>query len=532
MFKKVIAICLGTAMALSVCSCGEQSSGQPTTTAAQTTIQTTTAIPKPNDIGNMKFSTAFHKPKLGAVVYNITLDNLENDYRMVALKCLQGLVARNDSAQIYITKDENDLFWINRLRDEYGVITKDLSYNEVFEKFAKQIKSIVTYNPENKYETALAIYNASKNDAIPVPTTRVAEYTTLIDGVTVNATSKTEVPSCQVVVDEQIKTANGAYVALLNEKSAFIDYAYAVQAPIVYVDSKNSADTESLKKLLGSDKFDRPAVIFAEDESLVSVASENGFGVLNVKNFSNSSYFSSYNCTNVSNNAVKGNARYSEEVSKYVTIEIVQDANESVNSNLSFVFKNNRRGNTPISVSINPAVYELAPTVAAWYTAGRRAATSLISSNVGYMSVDDTKMKEDYYKIFCERSKAFIGGFGFSVAIGKPNEKTEKLISEQIGIKNMLSDNGKITVVNVDSIYSFNNFILPESKTPFYCIRIKASDLSTSTFSQLDDLVLKFQDKNDGIEFVVCEDLFATMEEWEQATTTAPTTAQSTTVKQ
>lgn len=526
--NKLFTLLLCCALAFSCCSCKDSSSSSvETVTEVPTTAESPTDIKKIADIGNMSFGTAFYKPEMGAVLYNVDISKLDDFEKLIA-RCVQGLAAREESAQIYLSEDDNDAFWLSRLKDEYGIIVKELDFPELANKFSGLIENIYIYNSENEYETADAVYQASQQNMIAVPRDRTEKYAKFAQPeltATTQATTAQTTPS-KAQSETNNKTAPKMFAAVVSPQCKFIDYIYAVSAPVIYADYDNKDDLKRVRELLAGNEFDRPAVLFCEDERFADIASENGFGVLNISGFSNATCFSSFSNTDLSNGVSSGTSRYSEEIDKYVSIEIIDDGKTDLGSNLSYLFKNTRRGSTPITVSISPALYELAPPIASWYSMGRRAATSLSADCTGYMTVNADKMEGKYLDIYLERSQKFLSSLGLYVMNAKLSESAAKNIGDAFGQRGIIGaqDSG-VTVIEIDSIYSFNSYTLPESDSPFYCIKIKAGDITTSTFQQLENLVLNIQEANENTEFMLCEDLFPTVNMRNQSQTTTATEA-------
>ena len=519
--KKIFIMIMCTLMLMSITSCNEHGENNTPTTIAPTTTQPTTESPteikKPENIGNMTFETAFYKPRIGTSIYNTDITKA-SDYEILAVRCLQGLVSREQSAQIYLSNDANDSFWLSRFRDEYGFVVKNITLSDMLTQFGGVVENIVIYNSENEHSKMSAVYTASLNNGVAVPQEYASNFAVYFKNAAIIDT-QTAVSTADACVDGALSTAQGMYAAAVDEDCEFIDYLYAVKAPIVCADDNTSA----LEKLLKSDKFERPAVLFCDEDKYLKLASQNGFGTLDIGGFSNSTLFSSFTNTDVSKGATDGVGRYSEEVEKYVSIEIVTEQSDFADS-FSYLLKNSRRGSTAITLNLSPAIYELAPPVANWYEAGRRAATSLSASMLGYMNVDISEMDEKHLKTYFERSQAFINAFGFKIADVNASADELAVISENLPNINLLSsENSTVTVINIDNIYSFSDFKLPEADLPFYCIRVNAEDITTSTFQQLENLVAHFQEKNDNTEFILCEDLLATLDEYKAETQTTTT---------
>ena len=529
--KRILIMVMCALMAISITSCLQSNDNIPPTTTSPTTtqptIETPTQIPTPEKIGNMTFGTAFYKAQIGSSIYNVDITDA-TDYEILAAKCLQGLVAREQSAQIYLSEDENDNFWLSRFRDQYGFIVKNITLTDMFSQFGGVVENIVVYNSENENSKMSAVYTASLNNGVAVAQEYASNFAVYFKNAVVVDTQAT-VSTSDECVDNALSTAQGMYVASVDGDCEFIDYLYAVKAPIVCVDDDN---VSALEKLLKSDKFERPAVLFCDEDEYLKLASQNGFGTLNIDGFSNATLFSSFTNADASKGAEKGASRYSEEIENYVSIEIVTSESDFADS-FSYLLKNSRRGSTAITLNISPAIYELAPPVAAWYQAGRRAATSFSAKDIGYMNVDISEMNEEYLKTFFERSKPFVNGFGFSIADVNVSADELVILSENLpGITPISSEDTAVTVINIDNIYSFSDFKLPQAQLPFYCVRVNAEDITTSTFQQLENLVVHFQEKNDNTEFVLCEDLLATIKEFELETQTTTTTTTATSAAQ
>ena len=124
---------------------------QPTTaaTSAVTVPQvTTTAAPTmplraPKTLGSMTMGSVYYKPEMAAAVYAVDTTKL-SDSEIAMLRCLQGLVARTDSAAIYLMGTDSDRFWNTHTAEEYGIVFKEATTQELLKKYGSLTSSAST----------------------------------------------------------------------------------------------------------------------------------------------------------------------------------------------------------------------------------------------------------------------------------------------------------------------------------------------------------------------------------------------------
>ena len=556
-FQKMICLCIATALLITITGCQDHS-GSETETSVSTTQTSTTQPPTtepeptapartPQAIGNMQLETLYYKPQMAAAVYCINARSLSKAQRAV-IRCIQGLAARNDTACIYMITNENDTFWHDYTRDDYGVIFKNISYSELCSRYADQIKVLAVYDESTSHQYAVAQTYASVYDGIAVSRPELDSLQhifTQAEVVSLNETLTDPEQAADWLIENLLPACNKNYIGIADIDSAYNDYLYATKTAVLTVDPEDASQTAALTKLLSQSGYILPAVAMTDNDALTDLLSTYGFGALDLNGFSNSTFLASFPVPENDPDLPVFTSQLTDGIRAYISI-CIQNSDLAANNSLNTLMSSATRGSTPISVELNPSFVELAPPVFNWYNTGRRASTSFHSTDTGYMQINADKMPDPVLQSFLLINQRFLHQCGLTVLpVDDISTQKLQLFSEHLYLNGILSSgvqNSKIIhelpiirCITIDQLNDYTDYTLPQSEhVQFLCLYISASQLGSEPFDQLEKLVDQYQRQNDGkVEFLLAGNLIKTFQDYynqqQKASTTTgtmPSTAQ------
>lgn len=339
--------------------------------------------------------TTFYAPRQAACVYTIDITELDRD-TVDMLRTLQGLLARCDSASLYLIAGEADRFWRTYASSEMGIYFQSATVEQILERFGKQIGGVMLYTPDTyEYETAFDL--ALLSDAI-IATGDVARryglttYGRVTDLRGAYADKQKAYADVLARLREQTE-----YFYLVGDSRAFADYAYAVQAPAFCLIGQEAWEPSFLASLMEREGVLLPAVAFTDGDSDTwrYELSAGGFGLLPVSGFANATFFASATTTrrytprqpSVTAPAADGTV----SVSFLLTSGSLGDTVGSDYRTWSA-----QDGSIPVAYAFPVALCELAPLVTSWYHAASADNSRLIAR--GWCVIEEKTVSYEVYR--------------------------------------------------------------------------------------------------------------------------------------
>lgn len=385
-----------------------QNSEESSQASSQVTSQDQPAV-KPT---TMTKRTAFYSPRQAVCVYTVSIEELDAD-TVSMLRSLQGLIARYDSAALYLINGSTDLFWKNYASGEMGIYFQSTTVENLIARYSSLIGGVVIYTPET-FEYEAAFNMATQNDCL-VATEQVARryaLTSIGQMSDVRNLYKDKRDAYERILSDGGK--NWEYLYLSGEGSAFADYAYATGALMLSLDIQVDWERAMLQSLLQREGWSLPAVAFVENKTdgLVTLLSTYGFGALQVSGFSNSTFLSS--ATTSKKYAAKQptvNAAGTDG-SVYLSFLIRSGSlGDTVNGDYSVW--STQSGVTPASYEMPLALAELAPTVMLWYSDAAVDKSRLVAR--GWTDIDQKAMPYDIYRKWHNINNSLMSSVGLEL---------------------------------------------------------------------------------------------------------------------
>ena len=357
---------------------------------------------------------AFYAPKQAVSVYTVDVSELDRD-TVDMLRTLQGLLARCDSAALYLVGSDADRFWRTYASNEMGIYFQQATVEQLLDRFGKQIGGVMLYTPDT-YEYEVAFDRAMLADGV-IATAEVARryglsaYGRVTDLRGAFADRQKAYTDLIARLPQAIE-----YVYLLGDSRAFADYAYAVHAPALRLTGEEAWESSLLAQLAERERVTTPTVVFTDGSALQRryEFSAAGLGLLNVSGFGNATFFASATTTrrftpkqpSVSAAAPDGTA----SLTFLLTPASVGDALTT-----DYAVWRAQDGSVPVSYVFPVALAELAPLVMGWYQAAAADGNRLVAD--GWCDIDEKAVPYDVYRKWHGINNELMAACGLDLAV-------------------------------------------------------------------------------------------------------------------
>ena len=541
-FQRLV-VCFCAAVLLMTSGC-DSSSQQTSTTAPTSTAVPSTTLPAPTipvrvpeTLGTMEMGTVFYKPKQASTVFSVNIEKASSA-EVAALRCLQGLVARTSSGAVYLQSGEDDAFWRDYTESEYGLLFKDFTAEQLFQKYADSVKSFVVYDEKRAYEFPIAQSLASAQDGLAVTEELLTQYAPYfsedIKITRLSSVCKDESSAMKWAVENVLPLCEKQYIGIVGQEDAFNDYLYAVKAFTVSV-SKNTKKT--FLEAIGDAGYQEPGIVFQSGVDLTGDVGSAGFGTIECTGFANATFFASF--PNSNRDFSQPNAVDKKALDGRIYVSIVLTDDNLLLSQRDLV---NRlinpavRGNTPVGFAVNPSLSELAPAIFKWYQQNRASNTLFVSTDGGYCAIDEASFKSDALVSWQLTNRHFLDDSGLSILNLTSSDKEDTLVSVLDALNRsgylckgmedsaLLAGKPAIAVRELLNLEDISDFKLPAEQTEarFVCLFVPISELGEQPYQKLDELVTQYQTANpERVEFLLPNDLCKTFLQYSKQHTTA-----------
>ncbi len=475
-------------------------------------------------------------------IYVVDVTNYEKSL-VLFLRQLQGVVAKYDSAAVYLVSNEQDRFWLNYMCDELGAYSTDVSAEEVVSLFNDYIDTLVFYTP-GTFEFYAAWNDAVRRDkAVCVDYSVAAQFSLLdtkefidIRGVFASETQAYETLFEMIELDDE----HHSFVSL-NEDSAFIDYAIALDAYLLPV-YDNEWSKEFTSNVLSKCELEHPGVFYTEYEAkeYINIFSENGFGNIAVAEFGNSTVFSSVKTTYVPDK-IKVKNTSGKKGNVYISLLIESDSlGDAFNSSHSVCDLN--REDYCVSVQYPIVLSRLAPATLLWYSLNTKQNDDSIVSDGDWSVINYDLMPDELYKKWHEINNNLLSACGMKVNVAggyTESDLNNNYInfskSDGVLFNNSLSQSGayakpkKIPVVYYSGVQNLSELemllknIVADNTCPLYYVFTLTAEQyfeqipiyddyggnQTDAFYSITEIIALTQSNLENVNFVVPEQMIS-----------------------
>lgn len=380
-------------------------------------------------LSTMSKRTAFYAPRQASCVYTVSLDGLDTD-TVTMLRSLQGLIARYDSAALYLIGGESDVFWKNYVSNEMGVYFQSTTVENLLSRYSSLIDGVVIYTSGTfEYETAFHLATDSDCLIATEPVARRYALTSLGHVTDV----RNAYPSKQAAYEQILSDAGQRweYLYLSGEGSAFADYAYATGALMLNLDAAVEWERVMLEALLSREGWELPAVAFAEQttDGLVTLLSGYGFGALEVRGLANATVLSSVTTSKKYTPRRPSVGAAGTEGAAYVSF-LIPSGSLGDTVNADYTVWSTQNGKIPVSYELPLALAELAPTVALWYSSAAADSSRLVAR--GWTDIDQKSMPYEIYRKWHTVNNTLMSSVGLDL-VSTPSLREDTVYGESYG---------------------------------------------------------------------------------------------------
>ncbi len=416
MFKRVLTLCLVVTMLL-LCACSQTggSNSDVDSDVNNSNGDNNSQIEKFD--AKLVIDELFPTYTPARQIYAVDITNFDTN-TIVFLRQLQGLVAKTQTASVYLISSESDKVWLDYVCNELGAYSTTITAEQMVALYCDLIECVVIYSSE------YSEFCAAWNDSIRRTNALCADYSVALNfGLLENR----EVISFQGVFNDSQSAYETLYSMLdvteksvwvsLDETSSFIDYAYASSAYIL-PPVEDEWSKVFVYNCLANANCDKLGVVYTDysvNNEALKLYSKCGFGNIAVAGFSNATTLSSigvdYNFEEEKvHNAVgkKGN----------LYISLVIDSLCAGNAfNENYTVCKTKRDDFCVAIEYPLFLSKLAPATLLWYSINTKQTGDSIIPDGNWMSVDQDLLDEKLYLQWVQINNSFIKRCGMSLAV-------------------------------------------------------------------------------------------------------------------
>lgn len=379
----------------------------------------------PAALGSMRMGTLFYKPALCEAPYLVDISGASEECIATA-RALQGLLAREVGGKVYLLRDSEEKFWMERLVQHHAVSFTPLSLKELFSQYRSLVKGLVLYtwepDPATTFEYNVALTMSSVSDRLPVTAPVLSYlqelgYTQEVEDIRGRFT---KLEAYEWAVETLMPLCSCHYVGATHQSHGYNDYIYATRSFCFYLDWRIEEENAMMRKILSAKEFVHPAIMFGYnndgDESL-DLAIEYGFSYIVSDWFSNQCYFASFPSPEKPYRQSEAAPLKAENGRIYVSLYFSDGDNIQFNQRLSqLMWRNPDRGAYPVGMQLNPCLFECAPPMLEWYYETITANDEIIGGPAGFSYAWEDKYPDTCWPAWHATNNFFLNAAGITVS--------------------------------------------------------------------------------------------------------------------
>lgn len=371
------------------------------------------------------------KPVEKAVYLSIATD--ETEAKLIS-RVFQGILNR-DSAELFLADDSHEVTWFKYtekpfIRPEHNITSgKNKGLRTLFRNYKDRLDKLVVCNfKENDYTWNMAIMMACVENVLPVSEALKDELVNEFgwDKEIVDIRDKWN------TISEAYNWALSELMPRLNKKMVFslglrddwknfpwrlYDYAVATRSFTFWLDNHSAEGKALIKKILNTEGYTRNSFVLGygmHGDDLNDAINPEGFGFLVGDIFPNASFYSSFPTETFTQPEPTGIVAQKEKI--YVALHWSDGDNIQFNHNASYdIFNQKERGEVPVSMTLSPALMEIAPFILRYYYENATANDEFIGGPSGVQYIQETLYKPMDYDAWCEMSNPWLRHSGMYV---------------------------------------------------------------------------------------------------------------------
>lgn len=354
----------------------------------------------------------------------------ESAEAQIACRILQGIVNR-DSAEIFISTGDKEMDWwkyidVKWKRPAKGVITtgENRGLRTLFRSYKDRIDKLVVCNyANNDYTFNMGLLMACVDNVLPVSEQikdeLVSEFGWDKEIVDIRDKWPDITRAYNWALEEIMPRINKTLVVSAGLRDDWrgggwriFDYAVATRSFTFWVDDKTTTGKNIIKKILRTPGYPKNAVCMGygmHGDDLNDTTNPEGFGYVVGDLFPNASYYSSFPTETFENWQPEGKSIEAQPGKIYVSLYWSDGDNISFNHNLEHILWNQKeRGSVPVSMTLSPALCEIAPFIIRYYHETVTENDELIGGPSGAQYIQEPFYKPSDYESWCEMNGEYL----------------------------------------------------------------------------------------------------------------------------
>lgn len=479
----------------------------------------------------------------------------ENSQSDLVCRVLQGIVNR-DSAELFLSDDNHDVQWFKYIGKPYRRVAKRYtsgsyrSLRNLFGEYRDRIEKLVVCDfKTNSYTWNMAVMMACKENALPVSEeikdVLLKEFDWKGEVVDIRQRWSSAKEAYTWAIDELMPSLNHQVVfsAGLRDDWAsgewkIFDYAVATRSVCFWLDNHTQEGTALIQKILRQGGYPQNAPVMGygmHGDDLNDVTNPEGFGYVVGDFIPNVSFYSSLPTQSFARKQPQ--AVKAEPQKIYVALHFSDGDNIMFDHNLGYdIYNSEARGQTPVTMTLAPALTELAPFILRYYTEHLTGNDELMGGPSGFQYIQEPFYRATDYVAWNKKNAQWLRQAGFTATASslrwpaQPFFNNGFLHSDVVGTLAWSNGDyhdaydwfGMPVVVtggvtsDVDGMYRYLTSIQPSDQAPkFTGIYMVQAGFGTKGYQAANELRQRLEAEHPGrYVFLKASDLLATAKEW------------------
>ena len=351
------------------------------------------------------------------------------------IRVLQGIVNR-DSAELFLDDGSNDTFWFKEIGKSYRRPAKRYTTGEnpalrtLFGEYKDRITKLVVCDFSTaSYTWNMAVNMASLENALPVSEDikntlleLFPDWNGEVVDIRNNWSSTKEayewaIENLLPKMNHQLVFSTGMRDDWKNGEWKVYDYAVATRSFSFFLDNHTTEGADLIRRILREGGYGKNTTVMGygmHGDDLNDTTNPEGFGYVVGDFIPNLSFYSSVPSRRFEKRI--GKSVEPDPTKVYVALHFSDGDNIQFdhNSGLS-IYQNSERGKTPISMTLAPALTELAPFILDYYYRNATENDEFIGGPSGFQYIQEALYKSSDYDEWCRKNGIWLNQAGMNM---------------------------------------------------------------------------------------------------------------------
>lgn len=347
-------------------------------------------------------------------------------------RVFQGIINR-EKAEVFLASDIKETNWLKYTGKEFTrppfVLTgSNKGLRSLVKMYKDRIKKLVVCNfSNNDYTWNMAVNMAAVDDVLPVSeelkNSLIEEFDWDVEVVDIRNKWSNISEAYDWALKEIMPQINKKMFFSLGLRDdwqgggwALYDYAVATRSFSFWLDNHNGDQIAIIQKILRTPGYPKNSCVMGYGKSgddLNDVINPEGFGFLVGDFFPNASAYSSFETKTFTQPSPKAIELLNNKI--YVVLHWSDGDNIQFNHNASYdIFNQEARGEVPVSMTLSPALMEIAPFILNYYYENATENDELIGGPSGLQYIQEKNYKPEDFEDWCKLDGEWLAAAGMT----------------------------------------------------------------------------------------------------------------------